>query len=100
MTRGEIRSSATLFSFDEESEEVKVDPKEYVSYVEANFILDRDHKKLVELIRTGTKADKTFVRKKHDIAPGDYITRPYSEHLMHTLRKSVERGRIVRRGSK
>ena len=75
------------------------DAAAFVDEVELRYDLTADFRKFLELVRNGQKADKSFLKAKNGIKPGDWIVRPYSPHLVNVLRKAVENGRLMEKGS-
>ena len=76
-----------------------IDPKAFVDEVELRYNLTADFTRFIDLIRHGQKADKSFLKAKNGIKPGDWIVRPYSAHLVNVLRKAVQNGRLMEKGS-
>ena len=67
--------------------------------MELRYDLTADFRKFLDLIRNGQKADKSFLKAKNGIKPGDWIVRPYSPHLVNVLRKAVQNGSLMEKGS-
>ena len=90
----------SLFTFSDNWMDLSMtDPKAFVDEVELRYNLTADFIKFLDLIRNGQKADKSFQKAKNGIKPGDWIVRPYSPHLVNVLRKAVENGRLMEKGS-
>ena len=90
----------SLFTFSDNWMDLsETDPAAFVDEVELRYSLSRDFKNLIALIRSGAKADKSFQKTKNGIRPGDWIVRPYSPHLVNVLKKAVEKGRLMEKGS-
>ena len=90
----------SLFTFSDNWMDLSMtDPKAFVDEVELRYNLTADFRKFLDLIRNGQKADKSFLKAKNGIKPGDWIVRPYSPHLVNVLRKSLEKGRLMEKGS-
>ena len=88
----------SLFTFSDNWMDLSLsDPKAFVEEVEVRYKLTTDFRKFLELVRNGQKADKSFLKAKNGIKPGEWIVRPYSPHLVDVLRKSVENGRLLER---
>ena len=88
----------SLFTFSDNWMDLSMtDPKAFVDEVELRYDLTTDFRKLLELVRNGQKADKSFLKAKNGIKPGDWIVRPYSSHLVGVLRRAVENGRLKER---
>lgn len=98
----EVRIEMTsLFSFSDNWMELSLsDPRVFVDEVVRRFVLTGDFKHFIDLIRNGAKADKSFLKAKSGIKPGDWIVKPYSPHLVNVLRKAVEKGRLMEKGGK
>lgn len=75
-------------------------PEKFVNEVEKNFKLDRDWKIYLRITREGSKADKSFEKKKYregDIKPGDWLVAPYSGLRLKNILFAIRRGRLVRK---
>ena len=90
----------SLFTFSDNWMDLSMtDPKAFADEVELRYDLTTDFRKFLELVRNGQKADKSFQKAKNGIKPGDWIVRAYSPHLVNVLRKAVENGRLMKKGS-
>ena len=90
----------SLFTFSDNWMDLsETDPAAFVDEVELRFVITKDFRNLIALIRSGAKADKSFQKTKNGIRPGDWIVRPYSPHLVNVLKKAVEKGRLMEKGS-
>ena len=86
----------SLYSFSDNWMDLSLsDPRAFVDEVVRRFVLSGDFKHFIDLIRNGAKADKSFLKAKNGIKPGDWIVRPYSPYLVSVLRKAIEKGRLV-----
>lgn len=86
----------SLFSFSDNWKDLsETDPVAFVDEVELRFVLTRDFRNFISLIRNGSRADKSFQKSKSGFRPGDWIVRPYSPYLIRVLRKAVDKGRLT-----
>ena len=90
----------SLFTFSDNWMDLSnTDAAAFVDEVELRYDLTADFRKFLDLIRNGQKADKSFLKAKNGIKPGDWIVRPYSPHLVNVLRKAVQNGSLMEKGS-
>ena len=85
----------TLECYTEKPEEYPDAPEDFVRYVERNFDLDPDFSRFLNLVKNGSKADRSFAKSRNGIKPGDWIVKPYDRGLVSVLRKAMEKGRLV-----
>ena len=90
----------SLYSFSDNWMDLSIsNPKEFIDEVERRYVLTEDFKRFISLIKNGSKAGKKQATKRSPWNVGDWIVRPYSPHLVNVLRKAVENGRLMEKGS-
>ena len=88
----------SLFSFSENWKDLSLtDPAAFVDEIEARYAISGDFRRFIDLVRNGSKADKTFQKARNGIKPGDWIVKPYSPYLLQILRMAVAKGRLRER---
>ena len=88
----------TLYSFSENWMDLSIsNPMKFIEEVERRYVLTEDFKRFLNLIKSGSKADKKQATKRSPWNVGDWIVAPYSPYLIRTLRKAIERGRLMER---
>ena len=88
----------SLYSFSDNWMDLSIsNPKEFIGEVERRYMLTEDFKRFLNLIKSGSKADKKQATKRSPWNVGDWIVKPYSPYLIRTLRKAIERGRLRER---
>lgn len=88
----------TLYSFSDNWMDLSIsNPMKFIEEVERRYVLTEDFKRFLNLIKSGSKADKKQATKRSPWNVGDWIVAPYSPYLIRTLRKAIERGRLKER---